>query len=96
MEINYTPKLYKRNLSGIIQESRGSRFQFEKTSDSGASYILVDESVQRIMDRIRDVINGKRDKVYLSHGMGNIDLELLSNGKWQIWDEFDVYEFEMK
>ncbi|MCY9594138.1 hypothetical protein PC41400_14605 [Paenibacillus chitinolyticus] len=96
LEIDYKPKFYKRKLKGLIQESRGSKFQFEDTLDGGASYILVDQSVEGINNRILDVINGTRDKAYLSHGMRNIDLEKLSNVKWQIWDEFDIYEFEMK
>ncbi|MFD0587762.1 hypothetical protein ACFQZE_07090 [Paenibacillus sp. GCM10027627] len=94
MEINYKPKLFKRKILGIFQETRGARIQFEKTSDSGASYILVDESTQKIVDRMDDVIRGKRDKVYLSRGMRNIDIECLTSGKWQLFDEFDIYQFD--
>lgn len=94
-ETNYQPKFYKCKLKGIVKESYGSKIQFEKIEDNSTLYILVDESVERIKNRIQDALTGKRDKVYLSHGMRNIDLEKTLTGKWQLFDEYDIYEFEM-
>jgi hypothetical protein len=96
LEMNYRPKYFKCKLKGIIQESCGSRFQFEEVNDDIAlSYILVDESVERINTRIQEVLQGTRYKVYLTYGMRNIDLEKTPSGKWQLFDEFNIYEFEM-
>lgn len=95
IELTYKSKFYKCKLKGIIQESHGSKFQLEEIEGSNTLDILVDESVERINNRIQDVLTGNRDKVYLSHGMRNIDLEKISTGKWQLFDEYDIYEFEM-
>lgn len=95
-KMDYKPKYFKCKLKGIIQESCGSRFQFDEVNDDVAlSYILVDESVNRINSRIQEVLQGTRDKVYLTYGMRNIDLEKTLDGKWQLFDEFNIYEFEM-
>ena len=44
---------------------------------------------------MKEIVAGKRDKLYLTRGMRDIDVSYLGNNKWQLFDEFDVYEFEM-
>ena len=44
---------------------------------------------------MKEIVDGKRDKLYLTKGMRDINVTYLGNNKWQLYDEFDVYEFEM-
>lgn len=57
--------------------------------------VKVDETISRIKSRMDDVKQGKRDAVYLTNGMMNINIDLLTNGCWQLFDGFDVYEFSI-
>lgn len=45
--------------------------------------------------RMKEIVDGKRDKLYLTKGMRNINVSYLGNDKWQLFDEIDIYEFEM-
>lgn len=44
---------------------------------------------------MKEIVSGKRDKLYLTHGMRDIDVSYLGDNKWQLFDEFDIFEFEM-
>ena len=33
--------------------------------------------------------------LYLTNGMRDIDVSYLGDNKWQLFDEFDIFEFEM-
>lgn len=57
--------------------------------------IEVDQPSELILDRMKEIVDGKRDKLYLTRGMRDIDVSYLGNNKWQLFDEFDIYEFEM-
>ena len=36
---------------------------------------------------MKEIIDGKRDKLYLTRGMRDIDISYLGNNKWQLYDE---------
>ena len=55
----------------------------------------MDQPSDLILDRMKEVVSGKRDKLYLTRGMRDIDVSYLGNNKWQLFDEFDIFEFEM-
>ena len=57
--------------------------------------IEVDQPSELILNRMKEIVNGKRDKLYLTRGMRDIDVLYLGDNKWQLYDEFDFYEFEM-
>ena len=48
-----------------------------------------------MLERMKEIVAGERDKLYLTRCMRDIDVSYLGNNKWQLFDEFDVYEFEM-
>lgn len=93
-EMNYKPKYFNSYTTEIKRINNKTVFIFKDTFGRN-NEIKVDETVDRIKSRMQDVINGEREMVYLTNGMMNVDIRLLDNGKWQLFDEFDVYEFEM-
>ena len=62
---------------------------------NGVMSIQVDQPSELILSRMKEIVDGKRDKLYLTRGMRDIDVSYLGNNKWQLFDEFDIYEFEM-
>jgi len=97
MEINYKPKFYDCILDGIRTEGSKHLFHLTEKETEGRNQmqIEVDQSVELIMERMKEVISGRRDKLYLSRGMRNINVSYLGDNKWQLFDEFDIFEFEM-
>lgn len=97
MEFNYKPKFYDCILNGIRTEGSKHLFDFteKKTESRNQIQIEVDQSSSFVLERMKKIIAGKRDKLYLTRGMRDIDVSYLGNNKWQLFDEFDVYEFEM-
>ena len=97
MEFNYKPKFYDCVLNGIRTEGSKHLFDFteKKTESRNQIQIEVDQTPSLILERIEEIIAGKRDKLYLTRGMRDIDVSYLGNNKWQLFDEFDVYKFEM-
>jgi len=94
LEMNYKPKYFKSIVTEITIADNKTVFKF--VNESGQSKdIKVDESIDRIKSRMEDLKNGIRERVYLTNGMMNVDIDLLSNGNWQLFDEFDVYEFSL-
>ena len=66
-----------------------------KNDERNQIQIEVDQSSDLILERMKEVVSGKRDKLYLTHGMRDIDVSYLGDNKWQLFDEFDIFEFEM-
>ena len=57
--------------------------------------IWVAQPSELIINRMKEILAGKRDKLYLTRGMRDIDVSYIGDNKWQLFDEFDIYEFEM-
>ena len=97
MEMNYKPKFYDCILNGIRTE--GSKYLFhltEKyTDEKNQMQIEVDQPSDLILERMKECILGKRKILYLTNGMRDIDVSYLGDNKWQLFDEFDIFEFEM-
>lgn len=95
--MNYKPKFYDCIIDGIKTE--GSKHLFylteKETDGNNQIHIEVDQPSDLILDRMKEVVSGKRDKLYLTRGMRDIDVSYLGNNKWQLFDEFDIFEFEM-
>jgi len=66
-----------------------------KNDERNQIQIEVDQSSDLILERMKEVVSGKRDKLYLTRGMRDIDVSYLGDNKWQLFDEFDIFEFEM-
>ena len=94
LELNYQPKFFKCETTDINRIGNKTVFKFGNGLGQ-IKEISVDESIDRIKSRMEDVKQGKRDAVYLTNGMMNVNIDLLSNGNWQLFDEFDVYEFNI-
>ena len=94
LEMNYQPKFFKCKTTTINRIGNKTVFKFGNGLGQ-TKEISVDETIDRIKSRMDDVIQGKRDAVYLTNGMMNVNIDLLSNGNWQLFDEFDIYEFSI-
>jgi P2-related tail formation protein len=94
VEFNYKPQYFDSKITELVRKGNKTIFVFENEVGE-IKEIKVDESIERIKSRMEDVKNGERDMVYLTNCMMNIDISLLSNGKWQLFDEFDIYEFSI-
>ena len=57
--------------------------------------IEVDQPSDLILERMKECNFGKRKILYLTNGMRDIDVSYLGDNKWQLFDEFDIFEFEM-
>lgn len=57
--------------------------------------IDVDQPSDLILERMKECILRKRKILYLTNGMRDIDVSYLGDNKWQLFDEFDIFEFEM-
>ena len=97
MEWNYKPKFYDCVLDGLRTEGTKNLFHLTERNSKGRNQmqIEVDQPVSLILKRMKEVVAGKRDKLYLTRGMRDIDVSYIGNNKWQLFDEFDVFEFEM-
>lgn len=97
MEYNYKPKFYDCILDGLRTEGTKNLFHLTERNSEGRNQmqIEVDQPVSLILERMKEVVVGKRDKLYLTRGMRDIDVSYVGNNKWQLFDEFDVFEFEM-
>ena len=97
MEFNYKPKFYDCVLNGVRTEGSKHLFDFTEKKPEGINpiQIEVDQPSSLILERMKEIVPGKRGTLYLTRGMRNIDVSYLGNNKWQLFDEFDTYEFEM-
>ena len=95
--VGYKPKFYDCIMEGIKCVNSGSLFilHWKDSKGDGTMPIQVDQSSKLILSRMKEIVDGKRDKLYLTRGMRDIDVSYLGNNKWQLFDEFDIYEFEM-
>lgn len=95
MEFNYKPKFMV--LNGIRTEGSKHLFDFTEKKPEGINpiQIEVDQPSSLILERMKEIVPGKRGTLYLTRGMRDIDVSYLGNNKWQLFDEFDTYEFEM-
>lgn len=97
MGMNYKPKIYDCILDGIRKEGSKNLFHFTEKNTEGRNQmqIEVDQPSYLILERMKEIVSGKRDKLYLTRGMRDIDVSYLGDNKWQLFDEFDIFEFEM-
>lgn len=96
-DMNYRPKFYDCTIDGIKCVKGKNLFilHAKDSNDNGVMPIQVDQSAELILSRMKEVIDGEREQLYLTRGMRDIDVSYRGNNKWQLFDEFDVYEFEM-
>ena len=92
MEINYKPKFFDYILDGIRTEGSKHLFHLteKKTEGRNQMQIALDQSTELIFERMKEVVSGKRDKLYLTRGMRDIDVSYFGDNKWQLFDEFDM------
>lgn len=95
IETNYKPKFYNCTIEGIKCIEGKNLFVLRCKKDDKTLPIEVDQPSDLILSRMKEVADGKRSKIYLTRGMRDIDVSYLGDNKWQLFDEFDVYEFEM-
>lgn len=93
--MGYRPKFYDCILDGIITKGNKHLFRliWKETNDKIEKE--VDQPTEIILERMKEIVAGKRDKLYLTNGMMDIDISYLGDNKWQLFDEFDIFEFEM-
>lgn len=84
--MNYKSKYYKCECKMIENH-------FILSNEESTFDIRVDQSLSVIIERMKEILNGRRKTVYLTRGMRDIDISY-ADGKWQLFDEFDIYEFE--
>ena len=96
-DMGYRPKFYDCTIEGIkcIKGKNLFVLHLKDSKDDEIMPIEVDQSSELILSRMKEIVNGKRDKLYLTKGMRDIDVSYLGNNKWQLFDEFDIYEFEI-
>lgn len=97
MEMNYKPKFYDCILDGIRKEGSKNLFHLTEKETEGRNQmqIEVDQPSELVLERMKECILGTRRTLYLTNGMRDIDVIYLGNNKWQLFDEFDIFEFEM-
>ena len=95
--MGYRPKFYDCTIDGIkcVKDKNLFVLNWKDSEGNGAMPIQVDQPSELILSRMKEIVDGKRDKLYLTRGMRDIDVSYLGNNKWQLFDEFDIYEFEM-
>ena len=95
--MGYIPKVYDCTINGIkcINGENLFLLHWKDSKNDGNMPIQVDQPAELIVDRMKEIVAGKRDKLYLTRGMRDIDVSYLGDNKWQLYDEFDFYEFEM-
>ena len=95
--VGYKPKFYDCTIEGIKRVNSKNLFilHCKDSKGDGTMPIQVDQPSELILNRMKEIVDGKRDKLYLTRGMRDIDVSYLGNNKWQLFDEFDIYEFEM-
>lgn len=96
-DMGYIPKVYDCTINGIkcIKGENLFLLHLKDSKGDGSMPIQVDQSPELILNRMKEIVDGKRDKLYLTRGMRDIDVSYLGDNKWQLYDEFDFYEFEM-
>lgn len=95
--MGYRPKVYNCTIDGIKNVKGKNLFvlYWKDSKGDGNMSIEVDQPSELILNRMKEIVDGKRDKLYLTRGMRDIDVLYLGDNKWQLYDEFDFYEFEM-
>ena len=95
--MSYKPKFYDCILDGIRTEGSKNLFHLTEKNTDGRNQmqIEVDQPSELILERMKERILGKRGTLYLTRGMRDIDVSYLGDNRWQLFDEFDIFEFEM-
>ena len=95
--IGYRPKVYDCTIDGIKRIKGKNLFvlYWKDSKGDGSMPIEVDQPSELILNRMKEIVDGRRDKLYLTRGMRDIDVLYLGDNKWQLYDEFDFYEFDM-
>lgn len=88
-ENDIKPKTINCDLVNIVEENNKSKFLLQDIKNEIHS-IEVDESIKRITECVRQVIEGKREYIYLSRCMVDIDINTKGN-RWDINEETSVY-----
>lgn len=96
-DMGYIPKVYDCTMNGIKSVEGKNLFvlHWKDSKGDGSMPIQVDQPSELILNRMKEIVDGKRDKLYLTRGMRGIDVLYLGDNKWHLYDEFDFYEFEM-
>ena len=87
-------------LVNIENNKNKSNILLERVDNKKIVNIIVDESVVRITNRIKDALQGERDKIYLSRCMINIDIDCRGDewiideedGRYYKFDKSDIME----
>ena len=84
--MGYRPKFYNCTIEGIKNVKGKNLFLLHWTDSKGDGTmpIQVDQSSELILSRMKEIVDGKRDKLYLTRGMRDIDVSYLGNNKWQL------------
>ena len=95
--MGYRPKFYDCTIDGVKSVKGKNLFVLHCKDSKGdrAMPIQVDQPSELIISRMKEIVDGKRGKLYLTRGMRDIDVSYLGDNKWLLFDEFDIYEFEM-
>ncbi len=90
--VGYKPKFYDCTIEGIKRINSKNLFilHWKDSKGDGTMPIQVDQPSELILNRMKEIVDGKRDKLYLTRGMRDIDVSYLGNNKWQLFDEFDI------
>mgnify|MGYP003369924911 CR=1 FL=1 len=95
--MGYRLKIYDCIIDGVKCVKGKNLFVLHWKDSKGNETMLiqVDQPSELILSRMKEIVDEKRDKLYLTRGMRDIDVSYLGNNKWQLFDEFNIYEFEM-
>ena len=83
--MGYRPKFYDCTIDGIKSIKGKNLFvlHWKDSKSDGSMPIQVDQPSELILKRMKEIVDGKRDKLYLTRGMRDIDVSYLGDNKWQ-------------
>lgn len=76
----YKPKFYDCSIEGIKCVKGKNLFvlHWKDSKDNGTMPIQVDQPSELILSRMKEIVDGKRSKLYLTRGMRDIDVSYWS------------------
>lgn len=88
-------KKYDCILNAITTVDSKHLFLLTHKETNGKIEIYVDQPPTVIIKRMKEIIQGKRDKLYLTRGKRNIYISYIGNDKWKLFYRLDeIYKFE--
>lgn len=94
--MGYRQKIYNCTVDEIITEGSKNLFRLIWNETNSKIEKVVDQSTEIIIEEMKEIVHGRNDnKIYLTRGMTDIDLSYMGNNKWQLFDGFDIFEFDM-